>query len=249
MSFKDHFSGHAQRYAAARPTYPAAMFDWLAQQTAGTRLAWDAGCGNGQAAVALADRFDLVHATDPSANQIRSAAPHTRVRYAVEPAEQCSLAGASADLVTVAQALHWFDLARFHAEVQRVLKPGGVYAAWSYALMRITPAVDALVMDLYEPVLGPYWPPERRHVEQGYRELAFPFAPLPAPPFEMQLAWTPGEVLAYIETWSALQHCRKATGRDPLAPLAERLLAAWDAPATQARTVRWPLSLRAMRVP
>ena len=139
MAFKDHFSGHAAAYARARPTYPDALFDWLAAQCAGHALAWDAGCGNGQASIALASRFDRVHASDPSATQVAAAPTHPRVAWHVEPAEQCSLPDASADLVTVAQAYHWFDYERFAAEATRVLRPGGVVAVWAYGVSSVTP--------------------------------------------------------------------------------------------------------------
>src|SRR5690606_31583471 len=131
MSFHDHFSGHAAGYAQARPTYPEALFDWLAAQCAQRELAWDAGCGNGQAAIALARHFARVIATEPSAEQVAQAPAHPRVEYRVEPAESPSLADASADLVTVAQAMHWFDLDRFHVGVRRVLRPGGLVAVWT----------------------------------------------------------------------------------------------------------------------
>ena len=246
MSFKDHFSGHAARYRESRPHYPAALFAWLAQQCAVRALCWDAGCGNGQASVALAAHFARVHATDPSAEQIAHALAHERVAYRVEPAERCSLDDRGADLATIAQAMHWVELDAYYAEVRRVLKPGAVFATWCYGLMRIAPAVDAVVADLYEPVLGPYWAPERHLVETGYATLPFPFERIDAPEFEMRHDWTLAEVLGYLESWSALQKCRKATGRDPLAEFAPRLASAWGEAGR--RAVRWPLSLRAGRV-
>src|SRR5262245_8884531 len=131
--FKDHFSGHAGVYRDARPTYPPALFAWLADAAPDRALAWDAGCGNGQATVALADHFTRVVGTDPSAAQVANAEARADVEYRVEPAEQTSLAAASASIATVAQALHWFDHARYYAEVKRVLKPGGLVAVWAYA--------------------------------------------------------------------------------------------------------------------
>ncbi len=128
-NFKDHFSGHAADYASARPHYSTELFDWLAQQCDARLLAWDAGCGNGQAACALAMHFEQVYASDPSAAQIAAAAPASNIRYAVEPAEACGLRDASVDLVTVAQAMHWFDVPRFQVEARRVLRSGGVFAA------------------------------------------------------------------------------------------------------------------------
>jgi SAM-dependent methyltransferase len=244
-TFKDHFSGHAASYRDARPRYPRALYDWLAAQCARHALAWDAGCGNGQAAIELGERFDAVLATDPSAPQVANAVAHPRVTYRVEPAEQCSAGDASVDLVTVAQALHWFDFARFFAEVDRVLVPGGVFAAWSYGLMDVHPAFDAVVRELYEPVLGPYWPPERAHVEARYETIPIPFDALAAPAFAMRARWTVDDAIAYLETWSALQRCRKATGRDPLADMDARLRAAWGHEAQ--REVVWPLVVKVSR--
>jgi SAM-dependent methyltransferase len=245
MSFKDHFSGHAIVYAAARPTYPPELFDWLAVQCPQRRLAWDAGCGNGQASVALAAHFDEVFASDPSATQIEAASAHPKVRYSVEPAEQCSLPDACADLVTVAQALHWFDTERFYAEVRRVLVPGGLLAVWTYELSNVSPEVDAVFMRLYH-ALDAYWPPERRHVEARYSTLPFPFEPIAAPVFELRCDWTLAQYFAYLRSWSATQRCQLATGRDAVAEIVPDMRAAWGDPE-QTRTVRWPMTVIAGR--
>jgi len=145
MNFKDHFSTLASNYADARPGYPDEMFEWLALQCPRRRLAWDAGCGNGQASVALAGFFGEVYATDPSEAQIKKAQPHERVQYAVENAEDCSLGDHTANLVTVAQAYHWFDHERFCEEARRVLSNDGVIAMWSYAESMVNTDVDVVV--------------------------------------------------------------------------------------------------------
>ncbi|HVF35646.1 MAG TPA: class I SAM-dependent methyltransferase [Candidatus Saccharimonadia bacterium] len=247
MTFKDHFSGHAAAYAEARPTYPAALFEWLASLAPARSLAWDAGCGSGQAALALAAHFDAVLATDPSAAQVANAPQHPRVRYAVEPAEASSAAAGCVDLVSVAQAYHWFDAARFHAEVRRVTKPGAAVAVYGYDLMRISPAIDATVAALYDGVLGPYWPPERALVDAHYAGVAFPYEELPWPAFSMRHDWTLAQVLAYLATWSAVQRCRTATGADPLHATGAAIAREWGDPAAT-RTVEWPLFGRAGRV-
>jgi SAM-dependent methyltransferase len=246
MPFKDHFSGHADAYREARPTYPEALFDWLAARAPQRGLAWDAGCGNGQASCALAQHFERVVATDPSAEQIAQAPPHPRVEYRVEPAERSSLADASVDLVSVAQALHWFDFAAFFAEVRRVLKPGGVFAAWSYADCHVDPAVDEAIARAYVDLTGPYWPPERAHVDDGYAQVAIPFEPIAAPPFEMMAHWNAAQLLAYLRSWSATQRYLKANERDPIAEVEDELLHAWGDPA-KPRDVRWAFHLRAAR--
>ena len=253
MTFHDHFSGHATTYREARPQYPDALFDWLASQAPSRNLAWDTGCGNGQASVALAERFARVFATDPSANQIENAEARPNIDYRVEPGEQCSLPDANADLVTVAQALHWFDFARFFAEARRVLKPRGVLAAWAYADCRVTPSIDVVKDRVYVDFTGAYWPPERAFVEAGYRTIAFPFgdgAPfeeIEAPSFEMRVDWDAAQFLAYLRSWSATQRYIKANGADPVAMVERDLLAAWGDP-DEPRAVRWDFHVRAGRL-
>lgn len=249
MAFQDHFSGHAAEYAAARPTYPPELFQWLADQCRHHDLAWDVGCGNGQASVALAHWFNRVHASDPSAEQIAAAPGNPRVTWRVESAEHCTLRSHTVDLVTAAQSFHWFNQERFCAEAARVLRPGGLCAVWCYGITRVSRAVDEVFHVLYEERLGPFWPPERRHVEDGYRHLPFHFEALPEiPRLEMRLEWTLAQYLAYLRSWSASQRCLKETGRDAVAELEADFTAAWGDPA-QAREVDWPLSLRAGRTP
>lgn len=245
-TFKDHFSGHAQVYRDARPHYDPALFAWLAAQCAQRDLAWDAGCGNGQASVALAAHYARVVGTDPSAAQIANAQAAPNVDYRVERAEACSLPDASADLVTVAQALHWFDLDAFHGQARRVLRPGGVIAQWSYADCRIDAAIDAVKNRLYVDVLDSYWAPERRLVESGYRELAFPFERIEAPPFELRVTWNLAQFLAYLRSWSATQKYLAAHGVDPVGAMERDFATAWGDGA-QPREVVWDLAMRVGR--
>lgn len=247
MTFKDHFSAHAAIYRQARPDYPAALYDFLSRQAPSTGCAWDAGCGNGQASVDLAARFDEVVATDPSAEQITNAEPRSNISYRVEAAEESSLAAASVDLVCVAQALHWFDIARFHAEVRRVLKPRGVVAFWSYADCRVDVHVDAQKNRLYHDLTGPYWPPERALVEAGYASLPFPFERIRAPAFELCMHWTVDQFLAYLRSWSATQRYIRALEQDPVALIENDLRAAWGDPRQQ-REVRWDFHLHCGRI-
>jgi SAM-dependent methyltransferase len=248
MSFKDHFSGHAAGYQAARPTYSEALFDWLAATAPARALAWDVGCGNGQASVALAARFVRVHGSDPSAEQIAHAEARANIDYRVEPSEHCSLPDRCADVVTVAQALHWFDLEAFYREVRRVAKPGGIFAAWAYADCRTGVAeIDALKDHVYVDLTAPYWPPERALVETGYRSLPFPFEAIAAPPFEMVVTWTADQYLAYLRSWSGTQRYMKAKGEDPVAAIDAELRKAWGG-ADERRPVRWDLYLRCGRV-
>lgn len=245
-TFRDHFSGHAEVYARYRPDYPDALFDWLADAAPDRARAWDCATGNGQAAVALADRFGEVVATDASEKQIRSAFSHPRVRYRVAPAERSGLANASVSLVTVAQALHWFDLPAFYAEADRVLKPGGVLAVWAYELFTASEEVDRVVHHLYKGIVGPYWPPERKAIEHGYAGYTLPFEPVDAPPFAMEKRWTADDALGYLRTWSAVARYVDAHGADPVLQVADDLRSAWgDGP----RDIRWPLILLVSRKP
>ena len=247
--FKDHFSASARAYAAFRPRYPDALFDFLAGLAPGRALAWDCGTGNGQAAVALAERFEQVVATDASAEQIAAAERHPRVAYRVARESASGLADHTADLVTAAQALHWFDAAAFFAEAARVLTPGGVLAAWTY----VHPALDDPV--LY-PVLeafaeGPVkacWPPERRFTEEGYRSIAFPFPDLEAPSFELEMNPTLAELVGYLRTWSATRRYVEAFARDPVAEVEVALAPLWGDPSRR-KVLRWPLHLRVCRAP
>ncbi|TAN04630.1 MAG: class I SAM-dependent methyltransferase [Rhodanobacteraceae bacterium] len=247
MNFKDLFSGHSDLYLKARPHYPDVLFAWVAQQAPALDCVWDAGCGNGQASVALAKHFRHVIATDPSEKQVGNAIADPRVEYRNESAEHTSLAQHSADAVTVAQALHWFDLPAFIAEVRRVAKPGALLAAWCYANCSVTPGVDKVVAHLYDPILGEYWSPERRLVDEGYVSLEIPFAPVTAPAFEMRVDWNARQLLAYLTSWSAAQKYTRATGHDAIAAIADELVAAWG-DAEQVKPVRWDLAIRAGRV-
>lgn len=242
-SFRDHFSEVASAYSAFRPGYPTAMVRYLAAAAPGRGLAWDAATGNGQAAVLLADLFERVRATDASAEQIARARPHPGIDYAVGQEDASGLPDHEVDLVTVAQALHWFHLPRFYREVDRVLKPGGILAAWSYGRLTISPEIDRVVEEFYSNRIGCYWPPERRHVETGYRELPFPYAGRPAPEWAIEAELDRAGLLNYIGTWSAVQEGRRREPTDPLRDLEGPLAEVWS-DADERRAVRWPLALR-----
>ena len=246
-AFKDHFSGPAAAYAAYRPRYPRELALFLAQISPVCSRAWDCGCGSGQLSELLAEFFEQVVATDASARQIAEARPHPRVEYRCAPAEESGLAAHSTDLITVAQAVHWFDLDRFYEEVRRVGRPGAAIALISYATMAVE-RVGGLVQEFYENTLGPYWPPERRQVETGYRLLDFPFTPLPAPSLQMNAAWDLAALTGYIGTWSAVQALERAQGPAPFQALGRALRDAWGDPGT-VRQVSWPLFVSAGRLP
>ncbi|MBX6365747.1 MAG: class I SAM-dependent methyltransferase [Gemmatimonadetes bacterium] len=241
--FKDHFSGHAAAYAGARPGYPPALLDFLAGLVATRDRAWDCGTGNGQAAIALAERFRFVVATDASGEQLRHAFRHPRVAYARTTAEAAALATGAFDLVTAAQALHWFEPDAFFAEARRAARPGGVVAVWAYGNPSVGDDVDD-VLGRFHDVVAPYWPPERAIIEAGYRTVRFPFDEVDPPPLALEHEWDAAAFVAYLGTWSATRRCLHAHGRDPLAPFLPELLARWG---TGRRTVRWPLHVRVGR--
>ncbi|HEY3012570.1 MAG TPA: class I SAM-dependent methyltransferase [Gemmatimonadales bacterium] len=247
--YADHFSALAPAYASCRPRYPDELFAYLAALSHRHEVAWDCAAGSGQASIPLAQTFRRVVATDASAAMLDQAPRHPRVDYRVAPAEASGLDTRSVDLVTVAQALHWLEIDGFYAEAARVLVPGGVLAVWTYGNQLLDhEAMDLVLHRFYRDVVGPYWPPERRHVESGYRTLPFPFPELESPAFLMQERWTLPELLGYIRTWSATQRLCEATGRDPVDELMREMAPLWGDPAL-VRHVRWPLSLRIGRRP
>jgi SAM-dependent methyltransferase len=240
--FHNYFGPQANRYVEFRPRYPAALFHYLAVVGGGTRLAWDCATGNGQAAVRLADRFARVVATDPSDAMIAHAIPHPRVTYAVAKYES-AIPEHTANLVTVGQALHWFDIDPFMHEVRRVLVPGGVLAVWCYSRCSVNSGVDEIVDMFYRVTLGPYWSKERALVDEGYRTIALPLDEIAPPTFEMIEEWSLGEFASYIRTWSAVNKFIAARGEQPVLVFEDALAGMWGDPAVR-RRVKWPVHLR-----
>jgi ubiquinone/menaquinone biosynthesis C-methylase UbiE len=246
-SFQDHFSGVAVDYALFRPIYPDALFDHMASLCPEQSLAWDCGAGSGQASAALAQRFRRVLASDLSQSQIARASRLPNVCYHLAPAETAAIPTGVVDLVTVAQALHWFSRREFFEEVRRVLKPRGVIAAWCYTLMSIDEALDPVIHGFYHDIVGPYWPLSRELVEDAYRSVEFPFTEIAAPGFEMTEDWTLEQLLGYLGTWSAVRRYREREGIDPRELIRAPLSEAWHT-AGGSKRVRWPLHVRLGRV-
>jgi SAM-dependent methyltransferase len=242
-NFKDHFSGHAMAYAHYRPHYPDALFDYLAHISPSTQTAWDCATGNGQAAISLARYFNQVFATDASPEQIEAAQAHERVSYAVEQAEDSSLEDDSADLVLVAQAIHWFEFEPFFDEVRRILKTNGIIAIVAYQFLNIDSDIDEVLARFYYETIYEYWPPERSHIENSYRDIPFPFDELASPHFEMTAEWTLDELIGYLGTWSAVRRYHQQTGTDPVDTLRDQLVPLWGG-KEQKKLVSWALKLR-----
>jgi SAM-dependent methyltransferase len=244
--FADHFSRDSASYARFRPGYPPALFDWLATLTGHRGVVWDCGTGTGQAAVLLAPHFRTVIASDASRSQIRAAARAPGVHYLAATAEASGLRDGAIDLVTVAQAMHWLDRERFFRELDRVLAPDGALAIWSYGMVRSSPEIDAVIEPFYRDTVGPWWPPERSHVESGYRSFALPIEEAATPAFAMTARLTLSALLGYVRTWSAVGRYQRDTGIDPVPELERGLAAVWGNP-DEPRRFDWPLSVRAGR--
>ncbi|MGY3265947.1 methyltransferase domain-containing protein [Lysobacter sp. HA35] len=251
MSIKDHFSGVAQAYAAARPEYPAALFDAIAAHVPSHAHVWEPGCGSGQATRDLAARFAHVHATDPSAQQL---AQHwandpavDNVTLTVEPGEHTWMFDNSVDLVAVAQAMHWFDVPAFFAECNRVLRPGGVLAAWGYDDFDVPVGMESAVA-AFRADIERDWPPERELVLRHYRDYDWPFEPLDVPPLQLAVDWNFDRLIGYMNSFSAVARHRERTGGDPVVRHRDVLRDAWGDPAA-VRRITWPLFLHLRRKP
>src|SRR5690606_31556362 len=175
-------------------------------------------------------------------DQIAHAIQDERVQYRVAREDESGLADASADIVTVAAALHWLDLKRFYAEVHRVLKPGGVLAAWTYALVEVTPTIDGIVRWFANDRVGTYWPPERAHVDRGYRDLPFPYEEVDVGARSITASLTREQFLGYVGTWSSSVRANKHEGADAIQELRDQLKPLWN--DVTEMTIHWPLHVR-----
>lgn len=231
MANLNEFSKQAAQYAQFRPSYPDELFQYLATVSPSRELAFDVGTGNGQCAISLSSLFKQVVASDLSAEQILYATPRNNIRYFSAPAEKSGLADQSVDLITVATALHWFNLEAFYQEVRRILKPGGVISAWAYdwhicEKLRIS----EILIEVGQRTLRSYWSEPPKLIWSGYRTIDFPFAEMSPPPFELKVDWNLYEFIGYIGTWSAAQKFIDDQGHHPIKDYFEELLAIWQMP-------------------
>ena len=244
-SFADHFSSQSGIYAKYRPHYPTELFQYLGDISSDHQLAWDCATGNGQSAIYLTDHFEKVIATDPSEKQISYAFPHPRISYYVAKAESSGLGDASVDLITVSQALHWFDLKLFYKEVNRVLKPGGVIAAWCYGLPSISPKADPLVKHFHSVTVDEFWQEGNRMVEREYAGLMFPYEEEPSSAFTMNKKMNADDLCGLLRSWSATERFRAAKGYDPVEEFEKEIRLAW--PENEYETATWKITLKAGR--
>ncbi|MBX7206131.1 MAG: class I SAM-dependent methyltransferase [Bacteroidia bacterium] len=241
---KDNFSNHAAVYAKYRPVYPNSLFEFIYAQANGFENAWDAGTGNGQVSKVLSQKFKKVLATDISEKQLSHAQVLPNIVYLKAAEDVPQIQNASVDLITVAQAIHWFNRAAFYTEVKRVAKPNALVVVWCYSLAQVSAEIDFLINRFYTETIGAFWDEERRLVEQGYRTIEFPFKELPVPELSMDVYWEIEHVHGYLTSWSAVQHFIKANGFNPVDKLITELKPLWNG----SMPVRFPLHIRAGRV-
>ncbi|WP_080057356.1 class I SAM-dependent methyltransferase [Spirosoma aerolatum] len=241
----DRFSGHADLYAQYRIDYPTDLYEFILQFVNNRHIAWDCATGNGQVAGTLADLFTQVEATDMSEKQLAEAVQKPTIRYQLSTAEHTPFADHTFDLITVAQAIHWFDIQAFHQEVRRVAKPGGVIAEWGYGLVQPGPDLAPILIDFYRNRIGPYWDPQRKHIDHAYESLPFPFADAQRERFTATRTWSLERFLNYLRTWSAVRQYIHENEADPVTDLGEQLKQTWG---NEEREVRFPIFLRVGKV-
>lgn len=226
---KDLFSSNSLYYKQARPNYSIQIVKEILKHVLERNFAWDCGAGSGQFTQLLAPYFNHVVATDFSEAQLQQAPYFENVSYQVQAAEQTRIAANSIDLITVAQAIHWFDFDAFYKEVKRVLKPQGVFAAIGYGLIEVQDAaINSLVQQLYFETLNGYWDAERHYIDELYQTIPFPFNEQAVPELHLQYQWSPQQLLSYLKTWSALKHYQDKNDHDPLQRISEVLQTAPD---------------------
>lgn len=245
MNTADHFSSRAEAYARFRPTYPKSMFQWLLSQVKGRDAAWDVGTGNGQVASQLASFFKEVYATDISENQLKNAIQKRNILYTKQPAEKTDFKDYQFDMITVAQAIHWFRFEEFYKEVNRTMKPFGLIVLIGYLLPTINAGIDALLLHFYNNTLGDYWNPERIYVEKEYKTILFPYDEIKTPSFQMEFDWTDEHFTGYLDSWSAVQHYVRKNNEDPMVQFRKEISLEWKSGAQ--KKVVFPLILKVGR--
>jgi ubiquinone/menaquinone biosynthesis C-methylase UbiE len=244
---KDNFSKQAATYAQSRPNYPQILYDFILQHVDSQGIAWDCATGNGQAAKVLAEHFEHVYATDLSAQQLDNAVQKPNITYSQQVAERTNYPPQYFDLITVAQAAHWFKFDEFYQEVRRVAKPNATLAIWGYGMSSIeNPIVDAPFQHFYKVTTHAYWDAERAYVDAHYKTLPFPFTEMETPSFSIKMTWNLQAVEGYLNSWSAVQHFIRKEGFNPVDNLMQEMRGIWSEGETQ--TVRFPVFLKLAKI-
>jgi hypothetical protein len=243
----DNFSRQSALYALYRPRYPQELYTFLLSHTPGRNAAWDCGTGNGQVAAELARSFEQVWATDISQNQLKQAAVVPNITYIHTRSEETDFKSGSFDLITIAQAIHWFDFEKFYQEVNRVAKTNALVAAWGYGLLHIHPLLDPIIEEFYSEQIGQYWDSERKYIDEAYQTIPFPFREIDTPDFFIEVAWSLEKLEGYFNTWSSVQKYIDKQGQNPVTDVIKKLQPLWQ-PIEAKKTIRFPVFMRAGRV-
>lgn len=243
MSYMDHFGKQSSAYLQFRPDYPDKLYHYLSTVAFEHQLAWDCGTGNGQAAIKLADHFTKVVGSDLNQKQLDVALKKANIDYHCWPAGKTEFKNHSVDLITVAQALHWFKFDEFYREVRRVSKDNGIIAAWCYPLGKINEEVDVVIKKLYANILGnAYWPKERHYIDDGYQTIPFPFHKIQPPNFIIEKPMDFTQLMGYLNTWSAVKEYQRINQDNPINLIYHELQTAWGDPSKH-HTMQWPIHL------
>ncbi|WP_411029136.1 class I SAM-dependent methyltransferase [Spongiimicrobium sp. 3-5] len=244
---KDKFSQQAKHYQKFRPTYPTSLYKEILGLTETRDRAWDCGTGNGQVAIELAHHFVAVDATDISAKQLQYAKRANNINYSQQRAEETKFNDNIFDLITVAQAAHWFDMEGYNREFLRVAKNGALIALWGYGLLRINAEIDFFIDQFYSEIVGPYWNMERKHVDNAYRSIPFHFQEIQLnEEHSITAVWTISQLQGYLNSWSSVQNYRNDKGVNPVDAFMDKLVPHWK--NNETKGVRFPIFTRVGRV-
>ncbi|MBL6449528.1 class I SAM-dependent methyltransferase [Fulvivirga sp. 29W222] len=228
MSVKDNFSRQSDLYAAYRPHYPPMLYNYLFDKIKNFNYAWDCGTGNGQVAYQLSKRFKKVCATDISSKQLENAVKVPNIQYMLAPAESTSIPSSCVDLITVAQALHWFEVESFYKEVLRVASPDATLAYWGYNILQVNESIDPIIRHFHNHVVGDYWDPERKVLLKEYADINFPLINPRQTYFHYAIQWNLSHLKGYLESWSAVQHYIQQKRHNPVEALIDQIQSQWD---------------------
>ena len=238
------FTRQAKQYVTHRPTYPEELINYLVSLVKVRERVWDCATGNGQLACLLAPHFEEVQATDISEEQLRNAKLHKKIIYSHSPAEKTNFKGNYFDLITVAQAVHWFNFGEFYAEVNRIAKHGAVLAIVGYGQVQVTPPINKVMEGFYWDMFGKYFTDNRQFVEKRYETIPFPYHELKAPEFSIKLKWTLKDMHGYLRTWSPVVKFMTEYRQDPTVKVIKQLEELWE----DEQQVSFPVFLRVGKV-